>query len=86
MAGLERARTISDQSANELFYLDYLQALNDITTMKEGINGYLAPSRAQPNTSEVVTGKYRAEAASWRLAASNRPHKMLVWVALRPFW
>jgi RAQPRD family integrative conjugative element protein len=65
-AGLERARVIADQSVNERFYFDYQQALHDITTMKQGINGYLAPSRAQPVPPNVISGQYRAEAASWQ--------------------
>ncbi|WP_145501680.1 integrative conjugative element protein, RAQPRD family [Yersinia similis] len=60
-ASLERARVIAvqdDKSARFLF--DYLRAVRDINTVRQGIEFYLEPSRAQP-TRLSVSGQYRYE-------------------------
>ncbi|HAT4499306.1 TPA: integrative conjugative element protein, RAQPRD family [Serratia marcescens] len=66
-AGLDRARVAANQTQDARFYFDYLQATRDITTMKQGISGYLEPSRAQPASRQsAFTGQYRAEEPAWR--------------------
>lgn len=61
-AGLDRARLVANQNGQDArFYFDYLSASRDITTMKQGIEHYLEPSRAQPSIPMSVTGQYREE-------------------------
>lgn len=61
-AGLDRARVVANQNGQDArFYFDYLSATRDITTMKQGIERYLEPSRAQPSVPMSVTGQYREE-------------------------
>ncbi|NDL64270.1 integrative conjugative element protein, RAQPRD family [Acerihabitans arboris] len=61
-AGLDRARVVANQNGQDVrFYFDYLSATRDITTMKQGIERYLEPSRAQPTLPMSVTGQYREE-------------------------
>ena len=61
-AGLDRARVVENQNGQGArFYFDYLSASRDITTMKQGIEHYLEPSRAQPSIPLSVTGQYREE-------------------------
>jgi RAQPRD family integrative conjugative element protein len=61
-AGLDRARVVANQNGQDArFYFDYLSASRDITTMKQGIEHYLEPSRAQPSIPMAVTGQYREE-------------------------
>ena len=60
--GLDRARVVANQNGQDArFYFDYLSASRDITTMKQGIEHYLEPSRAQPSIPMSVTGQYREE-------------------------
>ncbi|SUB29299.1 integrative conjugative element protein, RAQPRD family [Yersinia pseudotuberculosis] len=61
-ASFDRARVVANQNGLDAhFYFDYLSAINDITTMKQGIENYLAPSRAQPSLPMSVTGQYRKD-------------------------
>ncbi|EOT2401624.1 RAQPRD family integrative conjugative element protein [Escherichia coli] len=62
-AALERARTASLQASSqgERYFFDYLRARADLQTIRDGIDRYLAPSRAQPWSSAAVTGDYRRE-------------------------
>ncbi|HDL7749446.1 TPA: integrative conjugative element protein, RAQPRD family [Yersinia enterocolitica] len=61
-AGFDRARLVANQHGQDArFYFDYLSATRDISIMKQGIERYLEPSRAQPSLSLSVTGQYREE-------------------------
>ncbi|WP_374706012.1 integrative conjugative element protein, RAQPRD family, partial [Escherichia coli] len=62
-AALERARTASLQASpqDERYFFDYRRARADLQTIRDGIDRYLAPSRAQPRSSAAVTGDYRRE-------------------------
>ncbi|KMW72107.1 integrative conjugative element protein, RAQPRD family [Photorhabdus luminescens subsp. luminescens] len=64
-ASLERARVLAVQEGQaDRFYFDYLRANRDLNIIREGINRYLTPSRAQPGISAAVldvTGQYRQE-------------------------
>ncbi|NRN30489.1 integrative conjugative element protein, RAQPRD family [Photorhabdus luminescens] len=64
-ASLERARVLAVQEGQtDRFYFDYLRANRDLNIVREGINRYLTPSRAQPGISAAaldVTGQYRQE-------------------------
>ncbi|MDC9604388.1 RAQPRD family integrative conjugative element protein [Xenorhabdus griffiniae] len=64
-ASLERARTLANQDVSRRFYFDYLKASKDIETIRQGINRYLEPSRAQPiipiQSQYQISGDYRKE-------------------------
>jgi len=61
-AALERARVVAVQEGHDSrFFFDYRRATQDVVTMKAGISRYLEPSRAQPQSSQTVTGQYRQE-------------------------
>lgn len=63
-ASLARARAAETQenpTESRRYFFDYQQAATDLKTMSSGINHYLAPSRAQPRESGVVSGNYRRE-------------------------
>ncbi|CNL09360.1 integrative conjugative element protein, RAQPRD family [Yersinia mollaretii] len=60
-ANLERARVIAAQDDKSgRFLFDYLRAERDINAVRQGIEFYLEPSRAQP-TRLSVSGQYRHE-------------------------
>ncbi|WP_283393389.1 RAQPRD family integrative conjugative element protein, partial [Escherichia coli] len=40
---------------------DYPRARADLETIRDGIDRYLTPSRAQPRTTSTVNGHYRRE-------------------------
>ena len=63
-AALERARGAAVQSgASEpsRYFFDYPRARADLETIRNGIDRYLTPSRAQPRTTSTVNGHYRRE-------------------------
>ncbi|CEE91466.1 putative exported protein [Xenorhabdus nematophila str. Anatoliense] len=65
-AALERARVLANQDNNRnRFYFDYLKASKDIEIIRQGVNRYLEPSRAQPTapiqSQENISGVYRKE-------------------------
>lgn len=63
-ASLERAKAIAVQErSSQRFYFDYQRATYDITRMKQGIETYLEPSRAQPVAPLNISGQYRREGA-----------------------
>lgn len=60
-ASLDRARVVSIQDGQGgRFYFDYLRATQDLNSMRQGIEFYLEPSRAQPSASSI-SGQYRQE-------------------------
>ncbi|MGJ0629903.1 RAQPRD family integrative conjugative element protein [Xenorhabdus bovienii] len=63
---LERANIAESQSeASEppRYYFDYLRIKTDLNTLKDGIDDYLTPSRAQPRDLGLLSGHYRQEHA-----------------------
>ncbi|MBD2798256.1 RAQPRD family integrative conjugative element protein [Xenorhabdus sp. 18] len=63
---LERASIAekpSDLSKRPRYDFDYLRIKADLNTIKDGIDHYLTPSRAQPNESDFLSGHYRQERA-----------------------
>ena len=62
-ATLQRAQAQTPLSPEARFFFDYPQAYADIRTMREGVECYLTPSRAQPQTVLPLAGDYRREAA-----------------------
>ena len=63
-AALERARVAAVQSGSSessRYFFDYPRARADLETIRDGIDRYLTPSRAQPRTTSAVNGHYRRE-------------------------
>lgn len=54
--------SVIDPSARYSF--DYPRLSADIDLMRQGINGYLTPSRAQPRNPPELTGHYTRSSAS----------------------
>ncbi|MDN8600301.1 RAQPRD family integrative conjugative element protein [Citrobacter sp. S2-9] len=60
---LKRAEAQATVAPDTRFFFDYPQIYSDIHAMREGINTYLTPSRAQPRTVETFPARYRTEVA-----------------------
>lgn len=61
-SALERAKILALQNTSDgRFFFDYEQASRDLTTVRQGIETYLEPSRAQPRDNETIVGQYRKE-------------------------
>ncbi|MCG3471817.1 RAQPRD family integrative conjugative element protein [Xenorhabdus bovienii] len=63
---LERANIAESQSeASEhpRYDFDYVRIKADLNTLKDSIDDYLTPSRAQPRDSTSLSGHYRQERA-----------------------
>ena len=58
----DRARSSAADSDNPRFRFDYPRLTADLERVRDGINNYLSPSRAQPADIVELTGDYRAEA------------------------
>ncbi|MDD1997097.1 RAQPRD family integrative conjugative element protein [Pseudomonas sp. BO3-4] len=58
----DRASSGSVDSAGARFRFDYSRFAADLKLMRQGIQQYLSPSRAQPADLVELTGNYRAEA------------------------
>ena len=62
-ATLQRAEQQASLSPQNRFFFDYAQANSDIYTMHQGVERYLTPSRAQPQSVLPLAGDYRQERA-----------------------
>lgn len=61
-SALERAKTVAVQDQSDgRFFFDYEQATRDLKIIKQGIETYLQPSRAQPRDRGALVGQYRKE-------------------------
>lgn len=61
-SALERAKTVAVQDQSDgRFFFDYEQATRDLKIIKQGIETYLEPSRAQPRDKGSLVGQYRKE-------------------------
>ncbi|MFL9848685.1 MULTISPECIES: integrative conjugative element protein, RAQPRD family [Pseudomonas] len=56
-----RAKTASTAESNERYRFDYPQLLKDIQRIRQGVRGYLSPSRAQPRDPGELVGGYRLD-------------------------
>ena len=63
-ASLHRAQQSARTGINERYYFDYPRILNDITTLRSGIENYLTPARSQPRDTATLVGQYREEKTS----------------------
>ncbi|ELJ4218810.1 conjugal transfer protein [Salmonella enterica] len=60
-ASLHRAQQSARTGINERYYFDYPRIHSDITTLRNGIEHYLTPTRAQPRNTATLVGQYREE-------------------------
>lgn len=60
-ASLNRAQQSARTGINERYYFDYPRIHDDITTLRNGIEHYLTPARAQPRDTATLVGQYREE-------------------------
>ncbi|WJD72160.1 RAQPRD family integrative conjugative element protein [Pseudomonas asiatica] len=58
----KRANSSSVDAASARYHFDYQRFSTDLNRVRQGINDYLSPSRAQPTDIVELTGQYRAEA------------------------
>lgn len=58
----ERAENSSDDAAGTRYRFDYPRLAADLERVREGIQQYLSPSRAQPADLVELAGQYSAEA------------------------
>ncbi len=61
---LHRAQQSARTGINERYYFDYPRILDDITTLRSGIENYLTPARSQPRDTATLVGQYREEKTS----------------------
>lgn len=58
----EHAESSSDDAVGMRYRFDYPRFAADLERLREGIQQYLSPSRAQPADLVELAGQYRAEA------------------------
>ena len=56
-----RAEVASTAEPDERYRFDYPRLSQDIQRIRQGIQGYLSPSRAQPRDSDELVGDYRLD-------------------------
>ncbi|WP_323985710.1 integrative conjugative element protein, RAQPRD family [Pseudomonas canadensis] len=56
-----QAETSGSAQPNERYRLDYPRLADDIRRIRQGVQGYLFPSRAQPRDSTELVGDYRLD-------------------------
>lgn len=59
-----KAEASSIAELNERYRFDYLRLSQDIQRIRQGVQGYLSPSRAQPRDPTELVGDYRLETPS----------------------
>jgi RAQPRD family integrative conjugative element protein len=57
-----RAEAASTAGPVERYRFDYLRLSKDIQRIRQGVQGYMSPSRAQPRDATEVVGDYRLDA------------------------
>ncbi|EOX1165116.1 RAQPRD family integrative conjugative element protein [Klebsiella pneumoniae] len=58
---IERAQTTASTDPQARYFFDYQQAQQDISAVEQGINRYLAPTRAQPRAVQPLSTSYQRE-------------------------
>ncbi|SDU66827.1 integrative conjugative element protein, RAQPRD family [Pseudomonas mediterranea] len=56
-----RAETAITAESGERYHFDYSRLIRDIRRIRQGVRGYLLPSRAQPRDLTEVMGVYRLD-------------------------
>lgn len=59
-----RAQTASSAESAERYRFDYPRLTQDIQRIRQGVQGYLSPSRAQPRDPREIVGDYRLDIPS----------------------
>ncbi|MBL1307944.1 MAG: RAQPRD family integrative conjugative element protein [Pseudomonas sp.] len=57
-----RAEAASTAEPVERYRFDYLRLSKDIQRIRQGVQGYMSPSRAQPRDATELVGDYRLDA------------------------
>ncbi|HAA41032.1 MAG TPA: conjugal transfer protein, partial [Pseudomonas sp.] len=56
-----RAGVVSTVEADDRYRFDYSRLSQDIQRIRQGVQGYLSPSRAQPRDPTELVGDYRLD-------------------------
>jgi RAQPRD family integrative conjugative element protein len=56
-----QAATASTAAPDDRYRFDYPRLSQDIQRIRQGVQGYLSPSRAQPRDPTELVGKYRLD-------------------------
>ncbi|MCD5992421.1 RAQPRD family integrative conjugative element protein [Pseudomonas sp. CDFA 602] len=56
-----RAKVARTSEPNERYRFDYPRLIHDIQRIRQGVQGYLSPSRAQPRDPAELVGNYRLD-------------------------
>jgi RAQPRD family integrative conjugative element protein len=56
-----RAETANRPEPNERYRFDYPRLIQDLQRIRQGVQGYLSPSRAQPRDPSELVGDYRLD-------------------------
>ena len=59
-----RADTANRPEPNERYRFDYPSLIQDLQRIRQGVQGYLSPSRAQPRDPSELVGDYRFDTPS----------------------
>lgn len=59
-----RAKASSQSETHERYRFDYPRLSQDIQRIRQGVQGYLSPSRAQPRDLSELVGDYRLDTPS----------------------
>ncbi|SDR32956.1 integrative conjugative element protein, RAQPRD family [Pseudomonas grimontii] len=59
-----RAKASSQSETHERYRFDYPRLSQDIQRIRQGVQGYLSPSRAQPRDLSELVGDYRLNTPS----------------------
>ena len=57
-----QAEAASTAEPVERYRFDYLRLSKDIQRIRQGVQGYMSPSRAQPRDATELVGDYRLDA------------------------
>ncbi|WP_416427684.1 RAQPRD family integrative conjugative element protein [Pseudomonas sp. App30] len=56
----DRSKLTASAAGESRYRFDYGQLAQDLQLIRQGVNDYLTPSRAQPNELTQLSGSYRA--------------------------
>jgi RAQPRD family integrative conjugative element protein len=56
-----RANTTNTPNESARYRFDYLRLIQDIQHIRQGVQGYLSPSRAQPRDPSELVSEYRLD-------------------------
>lgn len=59
-----RSATASSSKQDDRYRFDYPRLIQDIQRIRQGVQGYLSPSRAQPRDPGDLVGDYRLDTPS----------------------